>query len=751
MTEAPSRLPTPALCGGVKSLLVLLLVLAGNAGIAQTSGQEAKRSLEALVLDADVAVRVDGLLDEAFWAQAQLTSGFTQREPDELEPASERTEVRVAYSPSVLYIGIELFQSSANPLVAREMERDAQLYRDDSVVVLLDTFSDQRNGYAFETNPNGTRTDVLVSDEGRDLNPQWDGVWAVSSRVTERGWVVEYAIPFATLRFDPSRTTWGFNVRRMIRSRNEEVNWTPLDRSLGSPRDQERYAVYRVSQAGELTGLGGLRTSQQMEVKPFLVGSATNSRDDAADDENFEFGVDAKWGVTRSLNLDLTYNTDFAEVEVDTQQLNLTRFSLFFPEKREFFLENAGIFDFGIPQRNSFSPPLMKVFFSRRIGLNSGQRVPINVGARLTGRVGGWNIGVLDVLTEDAVVDDAAFGETNFSVIRLKRNLGRRSGIGIIATDRSESGATGNSVFGFDIDYKPTDRLSVIAFAATAQDDQEEGGDWSAGYLVDYRKGYLQASLEHQIVNEAFVPDGGFLLRRDFERFQPVVTWRPKIDRAGFRQLFFEFDLDYITQASTGQLESRVLAIAPFGGRTQRDDGFGLYYVRETENLFEPFEISDGVVIPAGLYTFESARIGGRSNAGRRVSVSGRVQSGDFFEGERDQLRLSVQLRASKFFRAETSWSYADVELPQGAFATTVVGQKFSFSFSPDLRLNAFVQYNDAADAVAANLRFNWIYRPGADLFVVYNHNWDTTGRSFSSRQTRDRQLIVKFTYRFNR
>ena len=695
-------------------------------------------------------VVVDGRLDDAAWQQAERATGFTQREPHDGEPATERTEFQIAYTESTIYVAVRAFEQQSGRTVAKEMERDAPLHRDDSIVVVLDTFHDRRNAFAFETNPNGVRTDALISDEGRDVNAQWDGVWSSISRRFDGGWTAEMAIPLSTLRFDPRLDTWGLNVRRMIRFKDEEVHWAPLDRSVGSVRDQSRYAVYRISQAGELRGLGGLRRSQQLDIKPFLISSFDETPSEDASSDDLEVGIDAKWGLTRSLNLDLTYNTDFAEVEVDQQQLNLTRFSIFFPEKREFFLEGAGIFEFGLPQRTSFEPALMRVFFSRRIGLDAGREVPIDFGARLTGRVGGWNLGVLDVVTEQTDFDGAdAIGETNFAVVRAKRNIGRRSGLGFILTDRSESGTARNRVAGIDVDFKPTDRIDVSAFLAHTDDDRLTGRDWSAGYSVGFQSRDVQASFDHSIVNEAFDPGTGFLLRGDYERLTPTIRWRPRIERWGIRTWFAEVDIDYFERASTGELESRTVSLSAIGFRSMKGDGWGLNWVGETERLFEPFEISPGIVIPPGTYDFSGWRIGGRTNESRLLSISGRAHSGNFFGGERDQVTATVEFRPSRFFRAGTSIAAADVRLPQGDFTTSIYGQRLSFSFTTDLRLNAFLQYNDAAELVGANVRFNWIYRPGADLFVVFNQNWDAP--TFDRRQVKDRQFIVKYTYLFRR
>lgn len=733
----------------VELSLLAGLCLASVAAAAERPAQAP--TLEALPLG-DERIVVDGILDEPAWQKAERIEDFWQRDPDEGKPATERTEVRVAYSSTILYVAVRAYHADPSTIVAKEMERDAPLHRDDSVALLFDTFHDRRNAYSFETNPNGARKDVLIADEGRDINPQWDGVWTVACRRDDEGWTAEFAVPFSTLRFDRNQTTWGFNVRRMIRHRDEEVHWAAIGRDVGSDaRDLTLYALYRVSLAGELKGLGRPERSRQLAIKPFSVGRVTERRDSDAS-TRVDTGLDVKWGVSRALLLDLTYNTDFAEVEVDQQQFNLTRFSLFFPEKREFFLENSGIFEFGLPVRDPMEPALMKLFFSRRIGLDAGREVPMEGGVRLTGRAAGWNVGLLGALTEDSRSNGApgsGLPETTFAVARAKRNIGRRSGLGVLYTDRNASGAGRNRTLGIDVDFKPNDRIDVAAFIAQSDDDSVAGDDWAAGYSVGLATRSLRASVEHSITSAGFVPGTGFLLRGNYERINPLVRWRPRVNRFGILNWFMEAELDYLERQSTGELESRFLTVALLGLRTVHDDAGSLNWVSETERLFEPFEIQPGIVIPPGVYSFDSLRLGGRSNESRAVGISGRLQSGDFFGGRKDQASVTLRVRPSRFIKTETSINGADVELPQGDFTTTIVGQRLDLAWSPDLRFNAFLQYNDSAELLAANLRFNWIYRPGADLFIVFNQNWDAP--TLGQRQRRDRQLVVKFTYLFQR
>ena len=443
---------------------------------------------------------IDGDLSDRAWQQSEVGGNFIQHEPLDGVPATEQTEVRVVFTDSTLYFGITAFDANPDAIIAKEMERDSRIFQDDSLLLLLDTFHDRRNAYAFETNLNGARTDTLVTDEGRDLNLEWDGIWSVASRRTALGWAAEIAIPISTLRFDPRALAWGFNVQRYIAHKREMTHWSGLPRevsTLGQVGSQVQ-PVHRVSMAGELTGLTGISQSAQLQIKPFVVGNLSEDpRLDLDPISDGDAGLDLKWGVSRSLALDLTYNTDFAEVEVDQLQTNLTRFSLYFPEKRDFFLENAGIFDFGPPHREFFRPPVLKAFFSRRVGLNEGRQVPINWGARLTGRLGGWNLGVLRVTTAGIEQDDETLPAKAFTVARLKRNLGRRSTIGAIVTEAAPENEDANRVVGLDFDYKPTAKLSLGGFwTGSGLSEEPEGaaanassdtGEAAYGVNFDYQ------------------------------------------------------------------------------------------------------------------------------------------------------------------------------------------------------------------------------------------------------------------------
>ncbi len=715
--------------------------------VAAQNSSTLRPSIAALPIDQ--AITVDGELTEAAWAEAEVGKDFAAREPNDNRPAAERTEFSVLYTPSTLYFGIRAFDSKPEEIVAKEMQRDADLGRnDDAISIVLDTFHDQRNSVMFEINPNGARTDALVTDEGKLYNVEWDGVWAVGTRRNAQGWFAEVAIPFTSLRFNPGEDTWGLNVRRVVRRTNEESNWAAISREVNIRAVGRTYAAHLVSLAGDLTGIGDVKAARRLDVKPFVVGLVGEEpqREPKHDDE-LDAGLDVKWGVTRSLTLDLTYNTDFAQVEVDQQQVNITRFSLFFPEKREFFLENAGIFEFGPPSSgNPNQPPLMKAFFSRRIGIDQGQEVPLDWGGRLTGRVGNWNVGVLGVSTDQVDEEGRRFvPDELFGVFRLKRNLGERSSLGMIVTERDPSGSGFNRLYGLDLDYKPTTTSSFYLFGAGSENEHgsDESGSFGTGGV--YTRSNLRASLDIVQAQKNFDPAMGFLQRRDFMHYKPAVRFEPRVNKWFIRSWTLDAELEYYERESIGDIESRRILLAPLSLRTKGDDRFRVAWVQDTEQLFEPFEIQPGIVIPPGLYNFDGLFIRGFSNSGRRFSFNGNINIGPFFDGDRESYFLTARVRGSKHIFGELTWNYNDVTLPQGDFETTVYGLRVDLSFNPDLRLNTFLQYNDAAELVGLNLRLNWIYKPGADLFLVYNENWDAP--SFRARETFRRELILKYTY----
>jgi hypothetical protein len=691
--------------GRLLAAALLVFLAASRPGAAEVP------SLAAQALAPDAGIALDGWLNDPVWRSAPAASGFLQREPRAGAPASEPTEVRVAYTPATLYIAIHALDSQPRSVVARALEPDSDMTQDDSVAIVLDTFDDHRNAYFFATNANGVRTDALISDEGDDFNVEWNGIWQVAARRTEDGWSAEMAIPFSTLRFASDHGAWGMNVRRLVHRKAEESTWAPL------PVESE---IDRVSLAGRLTGLDGMTSGLNLRVKPFAVAPG-------------RAGLDVKWGVGRGLSLDLTVNTDFAESEADEQEVNLTRFSLFQPEKREFFLENAGIFDFG--PRTPFGPTLFRPFFSRRIGITEDGAVPLDWGARLTGRSGPWTVGVLGARTEG----------DGWDVLRLRRQVGGRTTVGLLST-RHDSADGANSLYGADADVQATERLKVRGFWAMTRDPLQ-GSDAAGGLGAVYRGPRWRWSLDALEIGDRFQPDLGFLLRRGIRRYTGSLTFVPRPEIPGIRNLFFEGRGEVYTGLD-GRVESAYGGADLFSFRTKTDDVFSFYTDATFERLDEPFEIHRGVVIPAGEHSFQDFGLWFDSNASRPVSTTAWIQKGSFFDGERTAHGLTLRLRPSRFFRTETSWDHHAVDLAAGSFTTNVFRERLTVPLTPDLSAAAFAQLNDAAELLSMNFRLRWIYKPGADVFLVLNQTWDAA--DWGTRSLRDRQAILKVSYLFS-
>jgi len=742
----PFRGDSPRLLGATGAVLLALAVTGGSAW-----AQQARDTPATGALIIDEPVRLDGHLDEPFWQNAQPATGFTQRQPNPGDAATERTEVRFAYDGRNFYIGIMAFDAEPNAIVAKEMQRDGEgrfrdfggnsgAYRnDDSIGVILDTFLDGRNGFYFETNPNGARADALIENES-NANFEWDGVWNAAARRTPEGWSAELVIPFSTLRFDPNVDTWGVNVRRLIRRKNEEVHWAPIDLDAD---------VLRVSLAGDLIGMRGLEPGVNLRIKPFATASAARDYSDPMGEAENELaaGLDLlRWGVSNSMTLDLTANTDFAQVEVDDQRVNLTRFSLFFPEKREFFLENAGIFDFGNTSAAGGTQrggPLWRMFHSRNIGIAEDEIVPILVGGRFTGRGSGWNWGLLDVQTDS--VDEIGVRSTNWGVARLKRNLGARSFVGGIFTNRQAASDDWNRVFGLDTDINPSQKINFNGSLSTSRDAGVDGSGWAGSAAFNYRGSIWQASAGFTRITDDFNPEMGFLRRSGISQYAYNVNFEPRPSNSlGVRNLSFAHRGTY-TVDDDGELESATATLRFLGIDLLSGDRVTFFGDHHFDRLDEPFEIQPGIVIEPGKHNWTTLGVFLSTDSSRPVSFFGFWTGGGFYDGRRLQGTNGLTIRASKHLSLETNWTYNDVSLPAGDFTVNTLRQRVKVAMSPDLSWNSFVQYNDSDDLLSLNSRFNWIYKPGADLFLVYNQEWETGHGTLPA----DRAIILKFTYLF--
>jgi hypothetical protein len=676
-------------------------------------------------------MRIDGRFDEPSWELAPAIGNFLQRRPRNGHPMTERTEVRFLYDDRNLYVAVYCFDSDAARIVANSLEQDYQTQESDGVTVLIDSLHDRRSAFTFVVNPAGARRDVQVSNDGSG-NVDWDGVWDVAVHRDAEGWYAEYLIPFKTLRFSNSPTQeWGLQVTRRIARKSEEADWSPLP---------QRFSNWRMSLAGTLTGLENIRQGRNLKVKPFVSSQSTQSR------TSFDGGFDVKYGLTPALTLDATYRTDFAQVEVDQQQVNLTRFNLFFPEKRDFFLENSGTFTLGSGGGAGAGGANLLPFFSRRIGLSaSGTPIPIVGGARVSGQIDRYDIGVLTMRTE-------AVGSTpanTFLVGRLKRNISTSSWVGAIFTNRDSTLAGDyNRVGGVDAHFQFMRRLDFDGYLLGSTTPGRTGRDLAKRFQASWTDEELVANAEYNEVQPDFNPEVGFIRRRNMEQYSSELSWRPRLDSSPtIQNLVFGTGVDYFEGSGSGDIETRVNDTT-FGVVFESNANANFTVSRTFDRLNDPLRIPSGsprVTIPAADYSFDRYIGTFTTNARRRISGNGTVSVGDFYGGDRTQLAGGVTLKPNYHFSVNMSYEQNHVTVPQGEFTSRLVGAKFIVGFSPRAFFNAFLQYNADTNLLSSNLRLDIIHRPLSNLYVVYNDTRDT-----DAGQLRERAFIVKLTNLFD-
>jgi hypothetical protein len=696
-------------------------------------------------------IEVDGRLDDEDWSRAPVASGFVQNEPREGMPASQDTEVRVLYDVDALYIGVFARDLEPTRIITTELTKDFNRSAGDSFEVILDTFHDRRNGYMFATNAEGAKWDAQMVNEGREINENWDTVWQVKTRVAETGWYAEIAIPLRTLRFhDADPQTWGINFLRRIRRNNEETFWAPLPRI---------YDLQRVSMAGTLEGLQGLRPGRDLRVKPYVLGSSGKSALTKVGTDA-DIGFDAKYGVTRGLSWDFTVNTDFSQVEADEQQINLTRFSLFFPEKRDFFLENSGVYEFGgtgtvsgggnggnaggaaSGRTNNVRDPIL--FFSRRIGLSSaGQSIPIIGGTRLSGRAGAYSLGVLSI-QQDSV---DATRSTNFTALRLRRNVLANSDVGLLFLNKDVAGPHDNRVAGADANFRFWSNLNINTYAVETLSPETVGSDGRgvmARASVTYRDRLWEGRSSYGRVGKDANDELGFIERPGTAKLGEYfsVHLRPAAISSWAREVNPHIELTDISYVD-GPLQSRYVDYhlpINFQSGAWLESGANA----ATENLIAPFAISRrrGITIAPGRYDSTEWFFTARSNASRPVSFSGRWGVGDFYDGYKQNYAIAGAARIGSHVNASLNLTRNQISLRGGSYSTDLITARVEYGFSTQAFVNALVQYNTDAREWSSNIRFNVIHHPLSDFYLVFNDRRDIDGRGLI-----DRAVIAKMTY----
>jgi hypothetical protein len=713
--------------------LVVVFQLAGCAVLAQVGGAPDLASIdpetsprpEGFATRISDGIDLDGRLDETAWNRAKPLLDFVQSKPNTGFPATENTVVRVLYDDTNLYIGAVCLESEADHLTVTSLERDYQTLNSDVFGVSLDTFLDRRNGFIFWVNPRGAIRDAQAFDDSRTRDDGWDGILHVATSVADSAWTAEIAIPWTTLRFDPSQRqqTWGVNFMRRVRRKNEDSYWSPLER---------REYLHKMSRAGTLRGLADVRPGRNLTVKPY-VRALRSAGDWIADDDrgnDYDGGIDLKYGITPRMTLDLTYRTDFSQVEVDREQVNLTRFPLFFPERRDFFLENSGMFTFGDVRGLSGEPRTgvslrdFTFFHSREIGLRGGSPIPIIGGGRLTGNTGEFQLGLLNVQTEAFEGDPAE----NFSVVRLRRKVLGGSDVGFMFGNRQGTGSGSdqyNRSFGVDANLRLLNSLFVNSYLAFTSSDVA-GSDEAARFSIGWRDRVWDASAMVRHFGDSFDPGIGFVRRVGIRHYYATFGAHPRPQIPFVLSVNPYAEGDYITDLD-GTLETRTGEVG--FGTTFLDGGrLTLRYTDRFERLDEPFRVQSDVTVPIGDYGFREASASYQASGGRDLSGGVSVSGGGYYGGTRSSVAANTVLRLNHHLSFELYATHNALSVQGSSFTADLYSARVKYSLSTKLYFRGYVQYNAATEQLITNLRFNFIHAPLSDFFLVYTERRDMAG-----------------------
>ena len=696
--------------------------LAGQTAPESGSGTSRHR-LRTGVLDS--RIELDGRLLDSAWARADSIDRLTQVTPVEGGAAESRTVVKVLANAREILFGIVAYGSPNVPITSFSKARDADLGDEDHIQIVIDGFQDGRSGYLFAVNPSGARLDGLPARQGEALDANWDGIWEAATFQEGNTWSAEIRIPIRTIIFRPGLGTWGFNIQRQVKATQESTRWS-------SPA--QNIKITQTSRAGLLEGLPEFSLGLGLSIRPAVSGGGGHPGPDAGLDGSFKPSLD----VTELASL--TLNTDFAETEVDSRRTNLTRFPLFFPEKRSFFLEGVDIFEFGPNLGEEVIP-----FFSRRIGLLDGRSVPLVGGLKLNGRAGQSGFGAL--VSRTGTVEGLAQPEL-LGAARFRQNILGESSVGVIATSGDPQGRDDAWTAGADVLYhtsrfRGNKNLTIGAWYARVGRDGLTGTRDAFGLLVDYPNDVWDVAASWKRIGDGFDPSLGFVPRRGIHRYRLSVNYQPRPHRWGIRQMFFEQSYELITDLN-GRWESYRVFLAPINWRLETGDRVEANVVPQGERLVEPFEIADNLVIQPGSYRFTRYRLEVETAAHRPIAGQATWWFGGFYGGHLHQLELEGAWRPSPQVNLELEVEHNVGRLPEGAFKTTVVGGRARLNFSPDLTLSSLIQYDTESRSWGSNTRIRWSFSPLGDVFLVYNHNL----RDFQNRlEFESNQLLLKAQY----
>lgn len=681
---------------------------------------------------------IDGHVVESVWEKAFIVDEFYQREPNEGAPVSEKTQFFTCYDEHYIYFAVKCWDNP-NDITAKEMARDVSLGNDDRIQIILDTYLDGRNGYWFQIGPRGSIGDALISENGAAFNKEWDGLWTGKATIKDYGWEAEIAIPFKSLGFDKTNTQWGIKFIRHIVKNIESSYWP--EANLNTHR-------FQVSDAGILNGIENITQGIGLDISPYLVTGLDNIRNEKGEPK-LTGGVDLFYQITPSLRSSVTINTDFAETEVDDRQINLTRFSLHFPEKRDFFLDGSNYFQFGI-EGDDANPVSRRVmpFFSRRMGLDKdGMPIPVNFGAKFTGQHKNWNLGLLHIN------DSRETGNHNFSVMRISHNIGKQSSVGIIGTRGNAVAPSENLVAGADLKiststFQGNKNASVILFGLKSSTENIENKNNAWGAQVAYPNDFINARLGHHQIDKNFMAGIGFVPRTNIKETYGGIELGPRPDKFGIMQVLFGGTFNYITNNETTKMETREFDLKPLGIRFFSGEEITYLLKNQYESLLNDFRIFNEIYIPKNDYNWWRHEASLKTKGARNLWGEAAYGFGNFFNGTRRDIKLKANWKIAVPFFLGGTFTQNEVELPNGRFTANIYQLNANILFSPDITLYNFVQYDNASKNAGWQSRFQWIVTPGNEIIIAWNSLFLQQEDPFYMQESTLR-LKLKYNIRF--
>ena len=676
---------------------------------------------------------IDGRVNDTIWDSGAKIDEFYQREPNEGEPLSEKTEVFILYDNNAIYFGIKCYQDPET-IAAKEMLRGAALKYDDRVHIILDTYLDGRNAYFFEVNPLGSIGDGLISDNGRQMNTNWDGLFVGKSSITEYGWEAELAIPFKTISFDPNSKSWGLFINRMLETKQEWGSWPVAN--INMPEAD-------ISDAGIITGLEGITQGIGLDIVPYAITGYDSERGEKT---NFKIngGTDFYYQITPSLKASLSINTDFAETEADARQINLTRFNIRLTEKRNFFLDGSDLFIFGLEGRRTQPPSgQLSPFFSRRMGLDTaGSSIPINCAAKLTGRIDKWNVGML------YINERRESGNINASVARVSYNIGQLSSIGIITTYGNSINDSNNLVTGLDINlatskFRGNKNVALLLYGLKSTTENIRKNDVAWGALLYYPNDFINFRLGHQQIGENFFTGLGFVPRNNIKEYWGNITVGPRINKLGIRQYSIGLGFSYITEFND-RLQTQLIEFNPIGIRFNSGDEFDYSITLRSENLDKDFNIYSDYIIPANEYTWWENQFSLETSGSRDIFGSLEYTFSDFFTGRKNSVNLALNWKVFVPVFIAGAVTIDKVNLPEGDFRADIFQFNVNLLFSPNVTLYNLLQYDSQSSTIGLQTRFRWILKPGNEILLIWNSGYS---RPYENLVINENALRFKIKY----